>query len=126
ITATNAALPEAVAAGWFRADLYHRLAVVVLALPPLRERGPGVVELAQVYLRQYSAAHGVPPKRLSMAAQAWLQHYAWPGNVRELIHVMERVTLLHVGEEVEAETLTQLCLPLTSFVAGAAVAPGDQ
>jgi len=118
IAATNAVLHEAVAAGRFRAYLYHRLAVVVLGLPPLRERGADVLVLAQAYLRQYTAAHGVPPERLSAAAEAWLQGYAWPGNVRELSHVMDRVTLLHVGEEVEAETLIQLCLPLTSPAAG--------
>ena len=78
-------------------------------------------------MQQYSAAHGVPPKRLTATAVAWLQSYAWPGNVRELSHMMERVTLLHVGEEIEAETLTQLCraVPLaTSDRAGHASAPG--
>ena len=118
IAATNAILSEAMAAGQFRADLYHRLAVVLLGLPPLRERGEDILVLAQAYLRQYTAAHGVPPKRLSTEAEAWLHGYAWPGNVRELSHVMERVALLHVGEEVDAETLIQLCLPLTSPAAG--------
>jgi transcriptional regulator with AAA-type ATPase domain/class 3 adenylate cyclase/tetratricopeptide (TPR) repeat protein len=112
IAATNADLLQHAAAGRFRADLYHRLAVVLLALPPLRERGEDILVLAQAYVRQYSAAHGLPPKRLSAEAEAWLQRYAWPGNVRELSHVMDRVTLLHVGEEVDAATLTQLCLPL--------------
>ena len=114
IAATNAVLPEAMAAGRFRADLYHRLAVVVLVLPPLRERGEDILVLAEAFLQHYTAAHGVPPKRLSAEAAAWLQSYAWPGNVRELSHVMERVTLLHMGEEVDAETLMQLCQPLTA------------
>jgi DNA-binding NtrC family response regulator/tetratricopeptide (TPR) repeat protein len=112
MAATNAALPEAVAGGRFRADLYHRLAVVVLVLPPLRERGADVCALARAYLQRYTTAHRVPPKRLSAEAEAWLQGHAWPGNVRELSHVMERVTLLHVGEEVDTKTLTQLGLPL--------------
>ena len=111
IAATNAILPEAMATGRFRADLYHRLAVVVLILPPVRARGADVLVLAEAFMQHYTAAHGVPSKRLSATAQAWLREYTWPGNVRELSHVMERVTLLHMGEEVEAETLRQLCPP---------------
>jgi DNA-binding NtrC family response regulator/tetratricopeptide (TPR) repeat protein len=114
IAATNAVLAEAVAAGRFRADLYHRLAVVVLGLPPLRERGADIGALAEAYIQHYSAAHGVPSKRLSAEAEAWLHGYAWPGNIRELSHVMERVTLLHMGTEVDAETLMKLCLPLAA------------
>jgi transcriptional regulator with AAA-type ATPase domain/predicted ATPase len=126
IAATNAGLPEAVAAGRFRADLYHRLAVVELTLPPLRQRGADVAELAQAYVQHYSAAHGVPPKRLTATAVAWLQSYAWPGNVRELSHLMQRVTLLHVGEEIETETLTQLCRPLPLATADAPMTPAPQ
>jgi DNA-binding NtrC family response regulator len=122
IAATNAALEQRVATGHFRADLYHRLAVVVLALPSLRTLGEDVLVLAQTFLQLYTAAHGVPPKRLSAGAEAWLARYAWPGNVRELMHLIERVTLLHVGEAVEAETLTQLCLPLTARAASGEVA----
>ena len=126
IAATNAALHESVAAGRFRADLYHRLAVVMLGLPPLRELGEDVVELARVFLWRYTTAHGVQAKRLSAEAMAWLQRYPWPGNVRELSHVMERVTLLHVGEEVDAETLVQLCQPLTTPAVSAEAVPVPQ
>jgi DNA-binding NtrC family response regulator len=114
ITATNAALPACITAGRFRADLYHRLAVIVVSLPPLRERQEDVLLLAEAFLQQYTTAHGVSPKRLSAAAAVWLRGYAWPGNVRELGHVMERVVLLHVGEEVDVTTLTQLCVPLAA------------
>ena len=62
-----------------------------------------VLVLAEAFIQQYTTAHGVPPKRLNAAAAAWLRGYAWPGNVRELSHVMERVALLHVGEEVDAD-----------------------
>jgi two-component system, NtrC family, response regulator AtoC len=123
IAATNAILPTSVATGQFRADLYHRLAVVVLALPPLRERSADIVALAEAFVQHYTATHRVPPKRLSAEAQAWLEGYAWPGNVRELSHVMERVTLLHRGEAVEAEVLAKLCLPLTPPVVSGEVAP---
>jgi len=119
IAATNAVLEQRIAAGHFRADLYHRLAVVVLALPPLRERGEDVLVLARRLLQQYTAARGGSPKRLSVTAEAWLRAYAWPGNVQELSHVMERVTLMHVGEEVDAETLRLLC-PLPGEPAGGA------
>ena len=86
------------------------------------------VNLAQAYVQQYSAAHGVPPKRLTATAVAWLQSYAWPGNVRELSHMMQRVTLLHVGEEIEAETLTQLCraVPLATSDAPATPVPQEE
>jgi transcriptional regulator with PAS, ATPase and Fis domain len=84
IAATNADLQQHVTAGRFRVDLYYRLAVVVLTLPPLRARGEDILELAQTFLQQYSMAHRVPPKRLHPAAAAWLCRYAWPGNVREL------------------------------------------
>jgi transcriptional regulator with AAA-type ATPase domain len=126
MAATNAALPENVATGQFRADLYHRLAVVVLVLPPLRERGADICGLAKVFLQHYTAAHGIPSKRLSAEAEAWLQGYGWPGNVRELSYVMERVTLLHMGEEVDAATLMQLGRPLSALQVSAKTAPAPQ
>ncbi|MGH8067256.1 MAG: sigma 54-interacting transcriptional regulator [Candidatus Entotheonellia bacterium] len=126
IVATNAVLPEVVATGRFRADLYHRLAVLVLALPPLRERGEDICALAGAFLQHYTAAHGVLPKRLSAEAEAWLHGYAWPGNVRELSHVMERVTLLHMGEELDAATLMQLCPPLMAPTVSAPTTPVPQ
>jgi two-component system, NtrC family, response regulator AtoC len=111
VTATPAELSARVAEGRFRADLYHRLAVIVLVLPPLRDRGEDIVLLAQQFLQQYAAAHRLPPKRLSRAATAWLQRYDWPGNVRELSHLMERVTLLSPEARIEPQTLERLCLP---------------
>jgi DNA-binding NtrC family response regulator/tetratricopeptide (TPR) repeat protein len=114
IAATQAELSSHVAAGRFRADLYHRLAVIVLALPPLRERGDDVLLLAQQWLRQYAEGHGLPPKRLSGAAEAWLRDHRWPGNVRELSHLMERVTLLSDEAIIGPDTLERLGLPRTS------------
>jgi DNA-binding NtrC family response regulator/predicted ATPase len=109
--ATHADLNVRVAEGRFRADLYYRLAVVVLEIPPLRERGGDVLVLAQQFLRHYAEGHRVTPKRLSQPAAAWLRQYSWPGNVRELSHLMERVTLLHPGVLVDVQTLERLCLP---------------
>jgi class 3 adenylate cyclase len=114
VAATQADLSRYVATGRFRADLYHRLAVIVLALPPLRERGDDVLLLAQQWLRQYAEGHGLPPKRLSGAAEAWLRDHHWPGNVRELSHLMERVTLLSDDAIIGPDTLERLGLPRTS------------
>jgi class 3 adenylate cyclase len=111
IAATPVDLAVRMADGRFRADLYHRLAVVLLHLPPLRERGDDVLALAQQLLHQYTEAHGLSPKRLSRAAETWLLAYEWPGNVRELHHLMERVTLLSTEAIVDPQTLQRLCLP---------------
>jgi Bacterial regulatory protein, Fis family len=96
----------------------------VLALPPLRERDDDVLLLAQQWLRQHVEGHGLVPKRLSGAAEAWLQDYPWPGNVRELNHLMERVTLLSAETIIGPDTLERLCLsqpsaPLRSLLASA-------
>ena len=112
IAAAQADLGGAVQVGWFRADLYYRLAVVVLTLPPLRDRGEDILVLAQAYLHRYAAAHRVRPKRLSPGAEVWLRGHHWPGNVRELSHLIERVTLLSEEPILEAETLARLSLRL--------------
>src|SRR5439155_18569085 len=89
----------------FREDLYHRLAVLPLALPPLRERGADIGALADHFLQGACADYGVPPKTLTPAAHAALLAYPWPGNVRELGNLMERVALLSPEPEVTAEML---------------------
>src|SRR6185369_847412 len=82
ITATQRDLGALVSAGTFRADLYHRLAVLVLTIPPLRERPGDAVVLAAHYLHTYAGAHGLSPKRLTDSGCTWLADYRWPGNVR--------------------------------------------
>ena len=111
LAATQVDLRQAVAAGRFREDLYHRLAVVVLTLPPLRDRGDDVVLLAQAFLRRLAAGYGLAPKALTEDALDWLREYRWPGNIRELGHVMERVTLLRSEREVDARALASLVEP---------------
>ncbi len=105
VTATNEDLRTAVRERRFREDLYHRLAVLPLALPPLRERGADIGALADHFLQGACADYGVPPKTLTAAAHAALLAYPWPGNVRELANLMERVTLLSPEPEVTAEML---------------------
>jgi DNA-binding NtrC family response regulator len=124
IAATQAELSARVRAGTFRGDLYQRLAVVLLDLPPLRERGEDVLVLAEALLQQYVAAYRLSPRRLSGAAQAWLRAYPWPGNVRELSHLLERVMLLSAETIIDPATLERLCLPQLPSEAAVAAARG--
>jgi DNA-binding NtrC family response regulator len=111
IAATQVELSGQVQAGHFRADLYHRLAVVVLELPPLRVRGDDILVLARAFLQRYGAVYGVGPQRLRKAAEAWLLDYDWPGNVRELSHLLERIVLLESATVIDPESLERRCLP---------------
>jgi len=101
ISATHQNLADAVAAGRFREDLFYRLGVVPLALPPLRERLADIIELAEHFLARLSST----PRRLSAEAAQRLLAHAWPGNVRELRNVMERVAVLGRRPVVAAEEL---------------------
>jgi len=108
IAATQRDLATLAAEGRFRADLYHRLAVVVLTLPPLRARGDDIVLLARHFLAHFAALHGTEPRPLADDAAAWLRAAPWPGNVRELSHLLERVVLLGTSPIVDAALLAQL------------------
>jgi anaerobic nitric oxide reductase transcription regulator len=99
IAATNRDLPAAIAQGRFRADLYHRLSVYPLVVPPLRERGRDVVSLAGGFLEENQHRLGARNLRLSPAAKAALLAHSWPGNVRELEHVISRASLRAFGEQ---------------------------
>ena len=105
ITASNQDLAEAVRARRFREDLYHRLAVVVLALPPLRALRGDILMLADHFLGRACRDYGLTPKTLTPEARAALLAYAWPGNVRELANTMERVALLTDAARITAEVL---------------------
>ena len=94
VAATNEDLGAAMREHRLREDLYHRLAVLSLELPPLRERGPDVLLLAERFLARACADYGLPPKTFARDARAALSAYEWPGNVRELGNVVERVALL--------------------------------
>ena len=105
LTATNEDLKAAIPARRFREDLYHRLAVLTLTLPPLRSRGDDILLLAEHYLGRACADYSVSAKSLSADARAALRAYPWPGNVRELANLMERVVLLSSDPEVTADAL---------------------
>src|SRR4029453_15044459 len=89
LTATNDELPTLIRQGRFREDLYHRLAVLTVALPPLRERGGDIPLPAEHFLARACTDYGLPPKRLAPEAREALLGYAWPGNIRELANAME-------------------------------------
>jgi transcriptional regulator with GAF, ATPase, and Fis domain len=94
ITATNRNLEDEVAAGRFRSDLYYRLNVFPIHLPPLRERKEDVIPLANFFLSRYSKQTGITIKGMTPEVVKRLQNYEWPGNVRELEHLIERSVLL--------------------------------
>ena len=103
LAATNKDLQQEIANGLFRSDLYYRLNVIPIEVPPLRDRGDDIVLLAEHFLRRYLAETGSPRKRLSAGAAAKLKAYHWPGNVRELRNVVERLAILLPHETIEAE-----------------------
>jgi transcriptional regulator with AAA-type ATPase domain/tetratricopeptide (TPR) repeat protein len=105
IAATNANLAAAVRDGRFREDLYHRLAVLPIHLPPLRERGDDVELLAERLLARVCADYGLPAKILAPDARAALHAHSWPGNVRELSNALERAALLSDAVTLTAEVL---------------------
>ncbi len=105
IAATNKRLDEEVASGRFRKDLYYRLNVVPIRVPPLRERKEDIIPLAQLFLDEFTTAYNKPPMRLSEAARECLLHHEWPGNVRELRNLMERLTVLLNGGAVGVRDL---------------------
>jgi two-component system response regulator AtoC len=107
IAATNRDLDEMVEERRFREDLYYRINVVHLPLPPLRARGGDVLQLAQHFLRHYAALFEKPVSGLSAAAAERVLAYAWPGNVRELQNSMERAVALSRFEEIQVEDLPE-------------------
>ncbi|MGH9442930.1 MAG: sigma-54-dependent transcriptional regulator [Thermoanaerobaculia bacterium] len=105
ISATNKNLPEEIRQGRFREDLYFRLAVVPLAVPPLRERTDDVPLLANHFLRECAVKSGKRPKAFSDLALKKLRGYVWPGNVRELKNLVERLFIMSPGDAIDARDL---------------------
>ena len=105
VAATNAKLPDRIRDGEFREDLYYRLAVVTIDLPPLRDRPDDVIPLAKHFLGQFAAHAGRESLQLSEAATRKLKGHHWPGNVRELRNLMERVAFLAGSREVQPDDL---------------------
>ena len=106
LAATNRDLEQEVQQNRFRSDLYFRLAVILLHLPPLRERGNDTLVLAQHFLRRFSTKYGKDVRRIDDRAGAVLLSYPWPGNVRELSHVIERAVLWSRDDTLTVEHLS--------------------
>jgi two-component system nitrogen regulation response regulator NtrX len=123
IVATHRNLDEMVQRGAFRQDLYHRIYVYPLALPPLRERPEDIPVLVDHFARQVSEVNGWKPKPVTPDAIEELRRYPWPGNVRELRNVVERLLLL-AGERVDADAV-RLALPQPGAAASPAGLPGS-
>ena len=120
LASTNRDLDALLAAGGFRRDLYHRLRVIPIHVPPLREHPEDVEPLAVHYLGHFCAANGRPLKRLDAGALARLRSWPWPGNVRELKNLMERIVIMVDGREVGAAAVAGLLGPAAAGANGAA------
>jgi DNA-binding NtrC family response regulator len=101
LATSNRDLAAAVKSGQFREDLFYRLNVMSLRLPPLRERPGDVIALAEHFVKKYASANGMPERPLSTVARQRLLTHRWPGNVRELENAMHRAVLLSSGPEIE-------------------------
>jgi DNA-binding NtrC family response regulator len=119
VAATHRNLPMLVEREEFRADLYFRLKVVEIQLPPLCERGDDILALAEVFIARAASKLGRPPLELGEDAAAAIQRYKWPGNVRELQHAVERAVILH-----ESGPITEELLGLPSSSPPDPAAPG--
>ncbi len=105
VAATNRDLAHEVVEGRFRQDLFYRLAVVRIELPPLRKRREDIGDLAQHFLARAAAEHGQTVQTLSPGALQLLERYRWPGNIRELENVMQRMAVVCDSEVIEESDL---------------------
>ncbi len=101
LCATNCGLREMVEKGTFRADLYYRLNVVNLEVPPLRERKEDILPLAEYFLANQAVFYSEPPKVLNSTVKKLLLNYTWPGNIRELANAIERAYVLTIAREIQ-------------------------
>jgi two-component system response regulator HydG len=131
LAATNVDIVSRLQGGQFRRDLYYRLNVIAIELPPLRERGDDVLLLANHYLQKFSRSMQRDPRRLTQDAVRVLREYDWPGNVRELEHAIEHAMVLAQKDVITAADLpfgrsTELSSPLrdSASIPGAAIVPG--
>jgi two-component system, NtrC family, response regulator PilR len=117
LSATNKELEQEIKRGNFREDLFYRLNVIRINLPPLRERGSDVKNLAEFFVKKYSQSSGIAVESISRPALKLLMNYAWPGNVRQLESVIERSVLMAESNYIEPEDLPAE-VTLTSALSG--------
>ncbi|UCF21018.1 MAG: sigma 54-interacting transcriptional regulator, partial [Gemmatimonadota bacterium] len=123
VAATNRDLAAEVRAGEFREDLYYRLSVIPIDLPPLRERGDDILLLAHHFIETLAETYELPRPGLDPVVRDRLLSHAWPGNVRELRNAIERALLLSDGEELRAQDLFLETVPAPLVQTGSAVLP---
>jgi two-component system nitrogen regulation response regulator NtrX len=111
IAASNKDLPEEIKKGNFREDLYHRLSVIVMRVPPLRERLEDIPLLVEHFIKELAVSQGKPPLTISKEALKMLQSFRWTGNVRELHNVVERLTIL-CDKEISKQDIETFVKPL--------------
>ncbi len=121
VAATNKDLEAEIRRGTFREDLFYRLNVIRLNLPPLRERGSDLATLADHFVRKYAAATGMPVQGISKAALKVLLNYSWPGNVRQLESVIERGVLMAEGSTIQPEDLPAEISATTGLTGGLSI-----
>jgi two-component system response regulator HydG len=107
VAATNRDLEDDIKRGRFRSDLYYRLNVIAIELPPLRERREDIPIFVQAFLERIAEEGGLEPKQLSPQAREVIMAYDWPGNVRELENALERAAVLTKGDTLELATLPE-------------------
>lgn len=123
ITATHRDIKQLVADGIFREDLYYRLQVMELQLPPLRERGDDIIDLAEALLQKNTSRLNKPAMRFSASALEAIKHYDWPGNIRELENLLERAVILGDSLQIDVELLA---IPQASVKFRTGSRPGQQ
>jgi DNA-binding NtrC family response regulator len=125
ICATNKDLAKKVADGSFREDLYYRINVIPLAIPPLRERRDDIAYLVRHFLKKVSHEQGLPPKKISTEAMRLLESHPWPGNVRELENLIERTVALEPSDVITSGSLPEVFLHPAGVPASSAMDGSD-
>ena len=124
LAASNRDLAERIKEGKFREDLFYRLNVVTLEIPPLRDRATDIPQLATFFLRKYAQENGKAIEGIDEKALDALMHYRWPGNVRELENAIERAVVLGDGNKIEARHLPASVVPMDEKSSGPPPIPG--
>lgn len=125
ICATNEPLEEMVRNGKFREDLYYRIHVVPIDLPPLRERAGDIPLLCEYFLQVHCLANGIPVKRMTEEAVAAFEHHKWPGNVRELENMIQRLVVTVRRDEINASDLPSRVVAQSVAAQEAILVPED-
>jgi DNA-binding NtrC family response regulator len=124
VCASNVNIPDAVAKGRFREDLYYRLNTVPIAVPPLRERREDIPLLFRKFAGDFAGKHRIPPVKLNAEAEELLKNYSWQGNVRQLKNITEQISIIEKNRDINAETL-QKYLPETQVTKHPTLYKGD-